>query len=451
MARVREIVGYAVANDMYIMLNTHHDDEIFRLLDVYMEYSRRAVVRIWEQIAEEFMHHNERLAFQGFNEPRTRYSPAEWSGGTPEERNNLNELNQLFVDTVRASGGNNAQRVLIVPTYAASASATTQGALVVPEDTVPDRLIVSLHHYGPWNFTGYTGVGHAVDWSSADASDAGSVMHYINLAYNNFVSQGTPVVFSETGALNRGNIEARVDWTEFYFTQSRSRGIPVFWWDNAQSGVFEMGVGGAGETFGIFNRETMEATHPEIIAAIIRAAEHEMGLFIATALDDANVTIVVQPWTGIDTEITSEGSKILTLPGPGGPEWANFSIALPEVYDTGDGFSYETATLTVRNIDNSITDFRIVLEIGYWTDAGHHEELLIELANDELIYGFEESAVVNEDGSITIYLDLAAVYDSFQGRYLDNLRLKMFLESVPDNAGHFDRWGSMEFISLILS
>lgn len=450
MARVREIVDYAVANDMYIMLNTHHDDEIFRLMDEDMEESRRAVTRIWEQIATEFMYHNERLAFQAFNEPRTRYSPAEWSGGTPEERNNLNELNQLFVDTVRATGGNNAERVLIVPTYAASASATTQGALVVPTDTVADRIIVSLHSYSPWLFTGYTGEGHTASWSNSSASDTGSVMFYINRAYDTFVSQGIPVVFSETGALNRDNLESRVDWTEFYFTQSRSRGIPVFWWDNAQSGVFEMGIGGAGETFGIFDREAIEATGPEIIAAIMRAAEHEMGLFIATPLDDTNVTIVVQPWTGIDTAITAEGSKILTLPGPDVPEFTNFSIALPEVYDTGDGFSYDTAVLTVRNIDNSITDFRIVLEIGYWSDADHHEEILTELSNDELIYGYEEIAVVNEDGSITIYLDLSAVYESFQGRYLDNLRLKMFLESIPYNAEHFDRWGSMEFIDMTL-
>ncbi|MCL2223404.1 MAG: glycoside hydrolase family 5 protein [Defluviitaleaceae bacterium] len=275
MARVREIVGYAVANDMFIMLNTHHDDEIFRLHDSEMEDSRRAVVSIWTQIATEFADYNERLIFQGFNEPRTRGSAAEWGGGTPEERANLNELNQLFVDTVRATGGNNAERVLVVPTYAASASAPAQEGLVVPTDTVPDRIIVSIHHYSPWLFALHTGENFTAEWSRDNNRDTDPIMNYISRAYNIFVSQGIPVVFSEAGAINRNNIDARIDWTEFYFSQSHERGIPVFWWDNAQSGEFGLGEGGAGETFGIFDRATVQATHPEIIEAIMRATETE--------------------------------------------------------------------------------------------------------------------------------------------------------------------------------
>ncbi|MCL1861969.1 MAG: cellulase family glycosylhydrolase [Defluviitaleaceae bacterium] len=274
MARVAAIVDYAVANDMFIMLNTHHDDEIFRLHDRYMEESRRAVVRVWEQIATAFEGYSERLAFQGFNEPRTRGSAAEWSGGTEEERKNLNELNQLFVDTVRATGGNNAERVLIVPTYAASASAAAQSGLVVPTDTVPDRIIVSMHHYSPWLFALHTGDGNTAEWRSNNNSDTNPILNYINRAYNNFVSQGIPVVFSEAGAINRNNINARVDWAEFYFGRSHERGIPVFWWDNANSGEFVQGAGGAGETFGIFDRATGNKTHSQIIEAIMRATEN---------------------------------------------------------------------------------------------------------------------------------------------------------------------------------
>ncbi|MCL2199512.1 MAG: cellulase family glycosylhydrolase [Defluviitaleaceae bacterium] len=273
MARVVEVVDYAVANDMFIMLNTHHDDEIFRLHDRYMAESRQAVVRIWEQIATVFADYSERLVFQGFNEPRTRGSAAEWSGGTAEERDNLNELNQLFVDTVRATGGNNAERVLVVPTYAASASAAAQSGLVVPTDTVADRIIVSMHHYSPWLFTLHTGDNHTAEWNRENNSDTSPIINYVNRAYNNFVSQGIPVVFSEAGAINRNNLAARVDWTEFYFSRSRDRGIPVFWWDNGRSGEFVLGAGGAGETFGIFERATGNADHPEIIDAIMRATE----------------------------------------------------------------------------------------------------------------------------------------------------------------------------------
>jgi endoglucanase len=273
MARVREIVGYAVSQDMYIMINTHHDDEIFRLHDRYMAESRHATIRIWEQIATEFESYSEKLVFQGFNEPRTRGSPAEWSGGTSEERANLNALNQLFVDTVRATGGNNAERVLVIPTYAASASAAAQEGLVVPRDTVPDRIIVSMHHYSPWLFALYTGDRGTRSWSASNNYDTSPINTYIRRAYNTFVRNGIPVMFTEAGAINRDNTDARVAWTEFYFSQSAERGIPVWWWDNSQSGVYQRGAGGAGETFGLFNRSTGEQTHPEIIDAIMRSIE----------------------------------------------------------------------------------------------------------------------------------------------------------------------------------
>ncbi|MCL2356216.1 MAG: glycoside hydrolase family 5 protein [Defluviitaleaceae bacterium] len=271
MARVHEVVGYAVANDMYIMINTHHDDEIFRLHDRYMAESRRAVTTLWTQIANEFIDYNERLVFQGFNEPRTRNSPAEWSGGTPEERRNLNELNQLFVDTVRATGGNNAQRVLIVPTYAASGTAAAINDLVVPTDTVPDRIIVSVHSYSPWLFALQIGPDSTDRWDANNSGDTNPIRSYIDRAYNAFVRNGIPVVFSETGAVNRDNNAARIAWTEFYWGHAHSRGIPAFWWDNANYGVAAQTGGGAAETFGIFNRSTGAPTHQDIIDAMIRA------------------------------------------------------------------------------------------------------------------------------------------------------------------------------------
>lgn len=273
MARVRHVVDYAVANNMYIMLNTHHDDELFRLHNKYMPESRRAVERVWEQIAVEFRDYNERLIFQGFNEPRTRYSPAEWSGGTEEERRNLNELNQLFVDTVRATGGNNAERVLVVPTYAASALAVAQMGLLVPTDSVPNRIIVSIHSYAPWLFALTTGGDAVSRWDRNNSSDTAPITNYVNRAYNTFVRQNIPVVFSEMGATNRDNLASRVAWAEFYASHAHSRGIPVFWWDNSGTGVTQIGAGGAGEAFGLFNRRTGELVFPEIVEAMLRATE----------------------------------------------------------------------------------------------------------------------------------------------------------------------------------
>jgi endoglucanase len=90
--------------------------------------------------------------------------------------------------------------------------------------------------------------------------------------YNTFVRRGIPVVISEMGAMNRGNTDSRVAWTEFYVSHAHSLGIPCFWWDNSAYGI-TAGTGGAAETFGIFNRSNGSVTHPEIIEAMPRATE----------------------------------------------------------------------------------------------------------------------------------------------------------------------------------
>jgi len=275
MARVVEVVNFAVANDMYIILNSHHVNRIFRLHDRYMEESKLAFEQIWTQIAYTFRYYNEKLIFEGLNEPRTIGTTGEWSGGTAEERNNLNILNQLFVDTVRATGGYNTQRVLVIPTYAASSAEVAQRALVIPDDIVDGKIIVSLHIYAPWEFALRTGTeGVAYTWSRDSLSDTLPITTPIDLAYELFVSNGIPVIIDEMGTINRGNLEARVEWAEFFVSHARSRGIPCFWWD---SGIYTVSAlqdwGSWDETFGLLNRQTNQFAHSEIVDALMRATE----------------------------------------------------------------------------------------------------------------------------------------------------------------------------------
>jgi len=273
MARVKTVVDYAVDSGMKIILNTHHDNSIFPLWDNDMERSTLALTRIWTQIAYTFRDYNELLIFEGLNEPRTIGTPGEWSGGTEEERNNLNLLNQIFVDTVRATGGNNALRVLMIPTYAASAVDIAQTALVIPADIVDDKIIVSLHMYSPWEFALRTGdYGVRYDWDANNPRDTDPITGPIGMAYQLFVQRGIPVIFDEMGALNRGNEAARADWAEFYVSYARSLGIPCFWWDNGAYWPSAQQDWGWEETFGILNRHTNEFVHPLVLDALMRGA-----------------------------------------------------------------------------------------------------------------------------------------------------------------------------------
>jgi len=110
LARVKEIVDYAYDIDMYIILNTHHEE----WYDPYEDNKAAAgekLAKVWSQIAEEFKGYDEHLIFEGMNEPRWRGTSEEWSGGNDEGRAVVNYFNSIFIDTVRAAGGNNEKRL----------------------------------------------------------------------------------------------------------------------------------------------------------------------------------------------------------------------------------------------------------------------------------------------------------------------------------------------------
>jgi len=265
MNRVKQVVNYAVSNDMYIILNTHHDEDIFKFRDSEMEESKKAFQAIWEQIAVNFRNYNEKLIFEGLNEPRTKGSQAEWNGGTAEERNNLNILNRLFVDTVRASGGNNVMRILMIPTYAASSLASAMNALTIPSDPLNsvNKIIVSIHAYEPYNFA-LNENSPVNTWSADRTSDTAPIIERIDRAYNLFISKGIPVIMGEYAALNKNNEEARAEWAEFYTSYAKSKGVKCFWWDDGGEKDPPSGMG-------LLVRRTNRFAYPKIVEALMRA------------------------------------------------------------------------------------------------------------------------------------------------------------------------------------
>jgi endoglucanase len=259
--RVQEVVNYAVNKDMYIILNTHHDEDIFKFTDANVSKSLDAFGKIWKQIAEAFRGYDEKLIFEALNEPRTKGSSNEWNGGTAAERTNLNAHYQLFVDTVRASGGNNDKRFLLLNTYGASGEAAAMNGLTLPADTATNKLIASYHSYSPYNFALNTGTGATTAWSKSNSSDTSAISSHIDRAQTTFISKGIPVIIGEFGAMNRDNLDARVEWAKYYVGYARSKGIPCFWWDNGN-------ISGSGEKFGILNRANNSFMFPEIVNAL---------------------------------------------------------------------------------------------------------------------------------------------------------------------------------------
>lgn len=257
--RVQEVVDYAYGNGMYVILNTHHDTGWIKLdADSEKEVTKKFKI-LWKQIAERFKDYDEKLIFEGMNEPRTEGSAKEWTGGTKAEWEVLNRLHKAFVSTVRAGDGYNKTRLLMVTPYAASSSYSAMAALEIPDD---DRIIVSIHAYIPYN-AAFNGDSAEDTLSESGKREIDTLMSNIDKLY---LSKDIPVIIGEFGSINKNNAEGRVEIAEYYVSAAKKYGVPCVWWDNG-------GFGTGSENFGLLNRKNLEWVYPEIVKALVNAAK----------------------------------------------------------------------------------------------------------------------------------------------------------------------------------
>ena len=254
--RVNEVVDYVIDNDMYAIINVHHDDYTWLNPSKADEAAVKAkLVSIWEQLSERFKDDDQHLLFEGMNEPRIIGGQDEWTGGTAEEREVINHLFQAFVDTVRKSGGNNSSRALIITSHAASIEADAVNDIVVPDD---DRIIVSIHYYSPWDFAG--GENGKSDWGSD--SEKKELDKGFDFLKSKFIDKGVPVIIGEFGATNKNNDSVRASYMEYYVKSAKSRGITCFIWDN-----------GTKDEFGLLDRNSLTWYFKNVVDAAVKGAK----------------------------------------------------------------------------------------------------------------------------------------------------------------------------------
>lgn len=144
MDRVQEIVEYCRKADLYVVINVHHYDA-FLIKNKDKEEVIKATKIIWEQIAERFKGYSDHLIFEGFNEALGTV-PEGTTLSEEEIYDYVNDMNQAFVDTVRKTGGNNKNRILIASGYWTNIDNTTKDSFIMPEDSAEDRMMVSVHY-----------------------------------------------------------------------------------------------------------------------------------------------------------------------------------------------------------------------------------------------------------------------------------------------------------------
>lgn len=251
-ARVQEIVQYVLDEDLFCIINLHHDTgkTAWIKADVQKKEEMEQLVQsLWSQIAQWFQSYEDHLLFEGMNEILNNAN--QWGDASDEELAMVNDLNQVFVDTVRQSGGQNTTRFLIVNTYAASTDQRILDAFSMPKDNIEDHLIAEVHFYGYEN------------------RDIDAMLERLD---RRFIQNQIPVIIGECGMVNNPEIEGfeqkRLEYASYFFSKSREMGITCFWWDNG--GKFQSAA--EVTSYALLNRQTCEWYDNALVETIVQSS-----------------------------------------------------------------------------------------------------------------------------------------------------------------------------------
>lgn len=268
--RVQEVVDYAYNNGMYVILNIHHDIQENYYYPTYetLENTKKYSKAIWMQVSEKFKDYDEHLIFEAINEPRLKGTDNEWWIDTKtdlakEAIDCIMQVNQEFVDLVRAGGGKNETRYLMTPSYCASPVYAADDLFSLPNDPA-GRTMVSVHAYEPQSFALDANEGANIFAAERMGRVLDALMRSL---YDKFTSKGIPVVIGEFGARNKNeNTESRISHAGYYVAAARAAGISCIWWDNNA-------FSGKGELFGLLDRKDMSWRYPDIVLAMVGNCE----------------------------------------------------------------------------------------------------------------------------------------------------------------------------------
>lgn len=269
LARVDELVGMAEKAGLKAIVNIHHDgnpdvakqnywlDPLRAAQDeAYNTELKAELYAVWVQIAEQLNHYsNHTLLLEALNEIHDGNYGNSFTADQEGQLRVLNEWMQVFVDAVRSTGGNNADRCLAVTSYYAKPRWAVEG-LELPNDPAENRLLVAVHSYDPWYFAG---TAEQTSWGkhSPYGTDEEEIDRMMESLYNKWIKNGVPVYMGEFGAVHQITDDARAEQYRYlgYFVKTANRfGIPCLLWDN---GVEFLGE----DAFGFINHGTGAWAH----------------------------------------------------------------------------------------------------------------------------------------------------------------------------------------------
>lgn len=235
--RVGEVADWIMSAGMFCVINIHWDGGWIdsgpedKFPDTHATFSADAQKKFpayWRQISSYFAGKSEKLIFEALNE-ETNFKN---EGSVQQAYATLTRVNQLFIDTVRSTGGNNARRLLIVAGYHTDIEKTCDSSYQLPKDSVPGRLFISVHYYTPWQFAGMT---EDADWGKMmptwGTPDDVEQLNRLFDEMKGFTSKhDIPAFIGEFNASHQKESASRKRWMSSVANAARSRGmVPVLW------------------------------------------------------------------------------------------------------------------------------------------------------------------------------------------------------------------------------
>jgi endoglucanase len=262
---------------MYAVINLHWDGGWTEHFPTNYDECIKRYKRIWEQVAEYFKDYGDHLLFESQNEElgwgEPHWNPWGGNSGTNLEGKTkiygiVNNINQTFVDIIRASGGNNAKRHLIIAGYNTNIDRTVDPLYKMPTDP-ENRLAVKVHYYDPFGFT-HTKVGENPSWAPfrdtwGTPADYTQLNNEMNKMKTNFIDKGIPVVIGEYGMAVQGRTQEQINNYTLAVTEAMySRGmLPMLWCIQLQTNQLNY----------YYNRRDQKMTDPILEAGLKTIAE----------------------------------------------------------------------------------------------------------------------------------------------------------------------------------
>ena len=372
LARVKEVVDYCYKNDMYVILNIHHDTKSSASASGAGYYPRSSayssseefVTSVWSQMAEYFKDYDYHLIFETLNEPRLIGTGCEWwfnKWNIPSEVKDaidcINKLNQKAVDTIRDTGSNNRGRLIMCPGYDASIDGATVSGFKLPTDISgnKNRIAVSIHAYSPYNFAMNVDTSNGAT-STYSSSIKDELKNLFSTLKSNFRDKGIPVVIGEFGSTDKNNTAERVKWATDYTALAKKNNIPCVLWDNNAFAVYNgSNIVLNSEYHGYINRKNNTVTSPakDVIEALMKPYGKKANLNCSSS-----VTIVAGQSKNIGASSSTSGA-VLTYKSTTPSICTVDKNGNVTAFKTGTG--YVTVTASANGYDSVSKDVKIVV------------------------------------------------------------------------------------------